>query len=278
MKKIKLDNNLMLDIISYGGFSNQITDDYFSNNQVYGKLLEEQSKYDSGALVTYSDKQVFNLDKALTINTDDIYIRKDLSLSEVIFFYEKARIKKEGLIESHLSDCTYIKQYFLNTSLCCGIDKDGRYILITQNKRVLDSIAINRIKDNTETEMYYSDNCWCYRLFRRQDGFYIEKVKINLADYYICPQVCMDLFIKTIQHKADNNIIIVTYIDNNGNEYRLRGTSSEEWYSRTSQISGRYIHNTTTNGSKIRLANVKTGKISVIPLHRFVGYYVYNNL
>lgn len=94
MKKIKIDNNLMLGIISYGGFSNQITDDYFSNNQVYSKLLEEQSKYDSGALVTYGDKQIFNLDKALTINTDDIYIRKDLSLSEMIFFYEKVRIKK----------------------------------------------------------------------------------------------------------------------------------------------------------------------------------------
>ena len=107
---------------------------------------------------------------------------------------------------------------------------------------------------------------------------FIEKVKINLADYYICPQICMNLFIGTIQHQAENNILIVTYTDRDGNECKICGTSSEEWYSRTSQISGRYIHNTTTNGAKIRLANIKTGKISVIPLHKFVGYYVYNKL
>ena len=153
--------------------------------------------------------------------------------------------------------------------------------MTTKNKRVLTSIAASRIKENKEntvSEMYYSDHCWCYRLFRQQVGYYVEKININLAEYYICPQICMDLFVDTIQHQADNNILIVTYIDRDGNECKIRGTSSEEWYSKTSQISGRFIHNTTTNGAKIRLANLKTGKISVIPLHRLVGYYVYNNL
>lgn len=275
---MKKTNESMLDVISYGGYSNQLTADFYPNNQVYNQLISELLKCKSGALLAYDDNIIFNIDKALTIKIEDIRVDNNIPISNVIYYCEEARIKSEGLIKCNLSNNTYIKQYFLQSCLCYGIDKDGRYILITQNKRVLDSIAINRIKDNTEVEMYYSDNCWCYRLFRRQDGFYIEKVKINLADYYICPQVCMDLFIGTIQHQADNNIIIVTYIDHNGNENRLRGTSSEEWYSRTSQISGRYIHNTTTNGAKIRLANIKTGKISVIPLHKFVGYYVYNKL
>ena len=275
---MKKTNESMLDVISYGGYSNQLTDDYYPNNQVYNQLISELSKCKSGALLAYDDNKIFNIDKALTIKIEDIRVDNNIPISNVIYYCEEARIKSEGLIKCNLSNNTYIKQYFLQSCLCCGIDKNGRYMLITKNKRVLDSIAINRIKDNTETEMYYSDNCWCYRLFRRQDGFYIEKVKINLADYYICPQVCMDLFIGTIQHQADNNILIVTYIDRDGNECKIRGTSSEEWYSRTSQISGRYIHNTTTNGAKIRLANIKTGKITVIPLHKFVGYYVYNKL
>ena len=261
-----------------GGYSNQLTADYYPNNQVYNQLISELLKCKSGALLAYDDNNIFNIDKALTIKIEDIRVDNNIPISNVIYYCEEARIKSEGLIKCNLSNNTYIKQYFLQSCLCCGIDKNGRYMLITKNKRVLDSIAINRIKDNTETEMYYSDNCWCYRLFRRQDGFYIEKVKINLADYYICPQICMNLFIGTIQHQADNNILIVTYTDRDGNECKICGTSSEEWYSRTSQISGRYIHNTTTNGAKIRLANIKTGKISVIPLHKFVGYYVYNKL
>ncbi len=275
---MKKTNESMLDVISYGGYSNQLTADYYPNNQVYNQLISELLKCKSGALLAYDDNNIFNIDKALTIKIEDIRVDNNIPISNVIYYCEEARIKSEGLIKCNLSNNTYIKQYFLQSCLCCGIDKNGRYMLITKNKRVLDSIAINRIKDNTETEMYYSDNCWCYRLFRRQDGFYIEKVKINLADYYICPQICMNLFIGTIQHQADNNILIVTYTDRDGNECKIRGTSSEEWYSRTSQISGRYIHNTTTNGAKIRLANIKTGKIMVIPLHRFVGYYVYNNL
>ena len=275
---MKKTNESMLDVISYGGYSNQLTADYYPNNQVYNQLISELLKCKSGALLAYDDNNIFNIDKALTIKIEDIRVDNNIPISNVIYYCEEARIKSEGLIECNLSNNTYIKQYFLQSCLCCGIDKNGRYMLITKNKRVLDSIAINRIKDNTETEMYYSDNCWCYRLFRRQDGFYIEKVKINLADYYICPQICMNLFIGTIQHQADNNILIVTYTDRDGNECKICGTSSEEWYSRTSQISGRYIHNTTTNGAKIRLANIKTGKISVIPLHKFVGYYVYNKL
>ena len=275
---MKKTNESMLDVISYGGYSNQLTADYYPNNQVYNQLISELLKCKSGALLAYDDNNIFNIDKALTINIEDIRVDNNIPISNVIYYCEEARIKSEGLIKCNLSNNTYIKQYFLQSCLCCGIDKNGRYMLITKNKRVLDSIAINRIKDNTETEMYYSDNCWCYRLFRRQDGFYIEKVKINLADYYICPQICMNLFIGTIQHQADNNILIVTYTDRDGNECKICGTSSEEWYSRTSQISGRYIHNTTTNGAKIRLANIKTGKISVIPLHKFVGYYVYNKL
>lgn len=268
----------MLDVISYGGYSNQLTADYYPNNQVYNQLISELSKCKSGALLAYDDNKIFNIDKALTIKIEDIRVDNNIPISNVIYYCEEARIKSEGLIKCNLSNNTYIKQYFLQSCLCCGINKDGRYMLITKNKRVLDSIAINRIKDNTETEMYYSDHCWCYRLFRRQDGYYVEKININLAEYNICPQICMDLFVDTIQHQADNNILIVTYIDRDGNECKIRGTSSEKWYSRTSQISGRYIHNTTTNGAKIRLANVKTGKISVIPLHKFVGYYVYNNL
>jgi hypothetical protein len=275
---MKKTNESMLDVISYGGYSNQLTADYYPNNQVYNQLISELLKCKSGALLAYDDNNIFNIDKALTIKIEDIRVDNNIPISNVIYYCEEARIKSEGLIKCNLSNNTYIKQYFLQSCLCCGIDKNGRYMLITKNKRVLDSIAINRIKDNTETEMYYSDNCWCYRLFRRQDGFYIEKVKINLADYYICPQICMNLFIGTIQHQADNNILIVTYTDRDGNECKICGTSSEEWYSRTSQISGRYIHNTTTNGAKIRLANIKTGKISVIPLHKFVGYYVYNKL
>lgn len=275
---MKKTNESMLDVISYGGYSNQLTADFYPNNQVYNQLISELLKCKSGALLAYDDNNIFNIDKALTIKIEDIRVDNNIPISNVIYYCEEARIKSEGLIKCNLSNNTYIKQYFLQSCLCCGIDKNGRYMLITKNKRVLDSIAINRIKDNTETEMYYSDNCWCYRLFRRQDGFYIEKVKINLADYYICPQICMNLFIGTIQHQADNNILTVTYTDRDGNECKIRGTSSEEWYSRTSQISGRYIHNTTTNGAKIRLANIKTGKIMVIPLHRFVGYYVYNNL
>lgn len=275
---MKKTNESMLDVISYGGYSNQLTADFYPNNQVYNQLISELLKCKSGALLAYDDNNIFNIDKALTIKIEDIRVDNNIPISNVIYYCEEARIKSEGLIKCNLSNNTYIKQYFLQSCLCCGIDKDGRYILITKNKRVLDSIAINRIKDNTETEMYYSDNWWCYRLFRRQDGFYIEKVKINLADYYICPQICMNLFIGTIQHQADNNILTVTYTDRDGNECKIRGTSSEEWYSRTSQISGRYIHNTTTNGAKIRLANIKTGKIMVIPLHRFMGYYVYNNL
>ena len=269
---MKKTNESMLDVISYGGYSNQLTADFYPNNQVYNQLISELLKCKSGALLAYDDNNIFNIDKALTIKIEDIRVDNNIPISNVIYYCEEARIKSEGLIKCNLSNNTYIKQYFLQSCLCCGIDKNGRYMLITKNKRVLDSIAINRIKDNTETEMYYSDNCWCYRLFRRQDGFYIEKVKINLADYYICPQICMNLFIGTIQHKADNNILTVTYTDRDGNECKIRGTSSEEWYSRTSQISGRYIHNTTTNGAKIRLANIKTGKIMVIPLHRFVGY------
>ena len=275
---MKKTNESMLDVISYGGYSNQLTADYYPNNQVYNQLISELLKCKSGALLAYDDNNIFNIDKALTIKIEDIRVDNNIPISNAIYYCEEARIKSEGLIKCNLSNNTYIKQYFLQSCLCCGIDKNGRYMLITKNKRVLDSIAINRIKDNTETEMYYSDNCWCYRLFRRQDGFYIEKVKINLADYYICPQICMNLFIGTIQHQADNNILIVTYTDRDGNECKICGTSSEEWYSRTSQISGRYIHNTTTNGAKIRLANIKTGKISVIPLHKFVGYYVYNKL
>ena len=275
---MKKTNESMLDVISYGGYSNQLTADYYPNNQVYNQLISELLKCKSGALLAYDDNNIFNIDKALTIKIEDIRVDNNIPISNVIYYCEEARIKSEGLIKCNLSNNTYIKQYFLQSCLCCGIDKNGRYMLITKNKRVLDSIAINRIKDNTETEMYYSDNCWCYRLFRRQDGFYIEKVKINLADYYICQQICMNLFIGTIQHQADNNILIVTYTDRDGNECKICGTSSEEWYSRTSQISGRYIHNTTTNGAKIRLANIKTGKISVIPLHKFVGYYVYNKL
>ena len=275
---MKKTNESMLDVISYGGYSNQLTADYYPNNQVYNQLISELLKCKSGALLAYDDNNIFNIDKALTIKIEDIRVDNNIPISNVIYYCEEARIKSEGLIKCNLSNNTYIKQYFLQSCLCCGIDKNGRYMLITKNKRVLDSIAINRIKDNTETEMYYSDNCWCYRLFRRQDGFYIEKVKINPADYYICPQICMNLFIGTIQHQADNNILIVTYTDRDGNECKICGTSSEEWYSRTSQISGRYIHNTTTNGAKIRLANIKTGKISVIPLHKFVGYYVYNKL
>lgn len=275
---MKKTNESMLDVISYGGYSNQLTADYYPNNQVYNQLISELLKCKSGALLAYDDNNIFNIDKALTIKIEDIRVDNNIPISNVIYYCEEARIKSEGLIKCNLSNNTYIKQYFLQSCLCCGIDKNGRYMLITKNKRVLDSIAINRIKDNTETEMYYSDNCWCYRLFRRQDGFYIEKVKINLADYYICPQICMNLFIGTIQHQADNNILIVTYTDRDGNECKICGTSSEEWYSRTSQISGRYIHNTTTNGAKKRLANIKTGKISVIPLHKFVGYYVYNKL
>ena len=275
---MKKTNESMLDVISYGGYSNQLTADYYPNNQVYNQLISELLKCKSGALLAYDDNNIFNIDKALTIKIEDIRVDNNIPISNVIYYCEEARIKSEGLIKCNLSNNTYIKQYFLQSCLCCGIDKNGRYMLITKNKRVLDSIAINRIKDNTETEMYYSDNCWCYRLFRRQDGFYIEKVKINLADYYICPQICMNLFIGTIQHQADNNILIVTYTDRDGNECKICGTSSEEWYSRTSQIFGRYIHNTTTNGAKIRLANIKTGKISVIPLHKFVGYYVYNKL
>ena len=275
---MKKTNESMLDVISYGGYSNQLTADYYPNNQVYNQLISELLKCKSGALLAYDDNNIYNIDKALTIKIEDIRVDNNIPISNVIYYCEEARIKSEGLIKCNLSNNTYIKQYFLQSCLCCGIDKNGRYMLITKNKRVLDSIAINRIKDNTETEMYYSDNCWCYRLFRRQDGFYIEKVKINLADYYICPQICMNLFIGTIQHQADNNILIVTYTDRDGNECKICGTSSEEWYSRTSQISGRYIHNTTTNGAKIRLANIKTGKISVIPLHKFVGYYVYNKL
>ena len=275
---MKKTNESMLDVISYGGYSNQLTADYYPNNQVYNQLISELLKCKSGALLAYDDNNIFNIDKALTIKIEDIRVDNNIPISNVIYYCEEARIKSEGLIKCNLSNNTYIKQYFLQSCLCCGIDKNGRYMLITKNKRVLDSIAINRIKDNTETEMYYSDNCWCYRLFRRQDGFYIEKVKIDLADYYICPQICMNLFIGTIQHQADNNILIVTYTDRDGNECKICGTSSEEWYSRTSQISGRYIHNTTTNGAKIRLANIKTGKISVIPLHKFVGYYVYNKL
>lgn len=275
---MKKTNESMLDVISYGGYSNQLTADYYPNNQVYNQIISELLKCKSGALLAYDDNNIFNIDKALTIKIEDIRVDNNIPISNVIYYCEEARIKSEGLIKCNLSNNTYIKQYFLQSCLCCGIDKNGRYMLITKNKRVLDSIAINRIKDNTETEMYYSDNCWCYRLFRRQDGFYIEKVKINLADYYICPQICMNLFIGTIQHQADNNILIVTYTDRDGNECKICGTSSEEWYSRTSQISGRYIHNTTTNGAKIRLANIKTGKISVIPLHKFVGYYVYNKL
>lgn len=275
---MKKTNESMLDVKSYGGYSNQLTADYYPNNQVYNQLISELLKCKSGALLAYDDNNIFNIDKALTIKIEDIRVDNNIPISNVIYYCEEARIKSEGLIKCNLSNNTYIKQYFLQSCLCCGIDKNGRYMLITKNKRVLDSIAINRIKDNTETEMYYSDNCWCYRLFRRQDGFYIEKVKINLADYYICPQICMNLFIGTIQHQADNNILIVTYTDRDGNECKICGTSSEEWYSRTSQISGRYIHNTTTNGAKIRLANIKTGKISVIPLHKFVGYYVYNKL
>ena len=275
---MKKTNESMLDVIIYGGYSNQLTSDYYPNNHVYNQLISELLKCKSGALLAYDDNNIFNIDKALTIKIEDIRVDNNIPISNVIYYCEEARIKSEGLIKCNLSNNTYIKQYFLQSCLCCGIDKNGRYMLITKNKRVLDSIAINRIKDNTETEMYYSDNCWCYRLFRRQDGFYIEKVKINLADYYICPQICMNLFIGTIQHQADNNILIVTYTDRDGNECKICGTSSEEWYSRTSQISGRYIHNTTTNGAKIRLANIKTGKISVIPLHKFVGYYVYNKL
>ena len=275
---MKKTNESMLDVISYGGYSNQLTADYYPNYQVYNQLISELLKCKSGALLAYDDNNIFNIDKALTIKIEDIRVDNNIPISNVIYYCEEARIKSEGLIKCNLSNNTYIKQYFLQSCLCCGIYKNGRYMLITKNKRVLDSIAINRIKDNTETEMYYSDNCWCYRLFRRQDGFYIEKVKINLADYYICPQICMNLFIGTIQHQADNNILIVTYTDRDGNECKICGTSSEEWYSRTSQISGRYIHNTTTNGAKIRLANIKTGKISVIPLHKFVGYYVYNKL
>lgn len=275
---MKKTNESMLDVISYGGYSNQLTDDYYPNNQVYNQLISELSKCKSGALPAYDDNNIFHTDKALTIKIEDIRVDNNIPISNVIYYCEEARIKSEGLIKCNLSNNTFIKQYFLQSCLCCGIDKDGRYILITKNKRVLDSIAINRIKDNTETEMYYSDNCWCYRLFRRQDGYYVEKININLAEYYICPQICMDLFVDTIQHQADNNILIVTYTDRDGNECKIRGTSSEKWYSRTSQISGRYIHNTTTNGAKIRLANIKTGKISVIPLHKFVGYYVYNKL
>lgn len=275
---MKKTNESMLDVISYGGYSNQLTADYYPNNQVYNQLISELSKCKSGALPAYDDNNIFHTDKALTIKIEDIRVDNNIPISNVIYYCEEARIKSEGLIKCNLSNNTFIKQYFLQSCLCCGIDKDGRYILITKNKRVLDSIAINRIKDNTETEMYYSDNCWCYRLFRRQDGYYVEKININLAEYYICPQICMDLFVDTIQHQADNNILIVTYTDRDGNECKIRGTSSEKWYSRTSQISGRYIHNTTTNGAKIRLANIKTGKISVIPLHKFVGYYVYNKL
>lgn len=278
---MKKTNESMLDVISYGGYSNQLTDDYYPNNQVYNQIISELSKCKSGALPAYDDNNIFNIDKALTIKIEDIRVDNNIPISNVIYYCEETRIKSEGLIKCNLSNNTFIKQYFLQSCLCCGIDKNGRYILTTKNKRVLTSIAASRIKENkenTETEMYYSDHCWCYRLFRRQDGYYVEKININLAEYNICPQICMDLFVDTIQHQADNNIIIVTYIDHNGNEYRLRGTSSEEWYSRTSQISGRYIHNTTTNGAKIRLANVKTGKISVIPLHKFVGYYVYNKL
>lgn len=184
---MKKTNESMLDVISYGGYSNQLTDDYYPNNQVYNQLISELLKCKSGALPAYDDNNIFNIDKALTIKIEDIRVDNNIPISNVIYYCEEARIKSEGLIKCNLSNNTFIKQYFLQSCLCCGIDKDGRYILITKNKRVLDSVAINRIKDNTETEMYYSDNCWCYRLFRRQDGFYIEKVKINLTDYYICP-------------------------------------------------------------------------------------------
>ena len=51
-------NESMLDVISYGGYSNQLTADYYPNNQVYNQLISELLKCKSGALLAYDDNNI----------------------------------------------------------------------------------------------------------------------------------------------------------------------------------------------------------------------------
>ena len=56
---MKKTNESMLDVISYGGYSNQLTADYYPNNQVYNQLISELLKCKSGALLAYDDNNIF---------------------------------------------------------------------------------------------------------------------------------------------------------------------------------------------------------------------------
>ena len=55
---MKKTNESMLDVISYGGYSNQLTADYYPNNQVYNQLISELLKCKSGALLAYDDNNM----------------------------------------------------------------------------------------------------------------------------------------------------------------------------------------------------------------------------
>ena len=78
---MKKTNESMLDVISYGGYSNQLTDDYYPNNQVYNQLISELSKCKSGALPAYDDNNIFHTDKALTIKIEDIRVDNNIPIS-----------------------------------------------------------------------------------------------------------------------------------------------------------------------------------------------------
>ena len=96
---MKKTNESMLDVISYGGYSNQLTADYYPNNQVYNQLISELSKCKSGALPAYDDNNIFHTDKALTIKIEDIRVDNNIPISNC---YLTSRLRKIKSVQKML--------------------------------------------------------------------------------------------------------------------------------------------------------------------------------
>lgn len=250
-------------------------------NAFYSNIYKLSADKSSTKIPLFFDNRVIRADEKYIRNISDNHLKLvPYNCLEGVCTAAALMYKKSGFQMNKRVNYRFLAQsYFLYTSLCVGISKNGKIDLITSSTSVLNSIPVKWSNDKGRVEQWLRPNTddlangivQCVQLESKLSGYKLKPAIINAAqsDYLILPKSWLDFLITYINNVLKCSVCKVSYYSKEGKMVTFTGSMSKIKGNNQYCFSRSYLMDSNEMYGVIRCVDVDNGRIEMFPITHF---------
>ncbi len=262
-----------------GNITGMYWDEYRPDNDVYNAIDKKIIESEYPVLPIVCDGEI-PLNKAFSVNIENITFENDDNVKDCINAIIEAKYDMWGDLHSIFdrSACEKVREYYADTALCYGYDiSSGSQIIFTRSEAVKDEMPIIRKRDALKGINIYWHDFDKYTVFRFvpcDRGYYVIRVQINLASYYVCPLSFIECYMTKFKRFSEDNILLLEYNSKKENKV-IKCTRNKI---KIGDQLANYLDRTSERVGTVRVCDIERNKIVSIPIPKIISYIVLQHI